>query len=105
MNKQIKPTVYRILREDKYAREDNWYLIEQVAIEMLPCEAGTAFRKVIQGLRYKGISAEGITRAKRKFFEEYPQYLEQNVEKARRKEEEEYFLEYGKHVPYVDYNL
>lgn len=48
---------------------------------------------------------EGITRARRKYFEEYPYEKVEKAEKARRKEEEEYFLEYGKHVPYVDYNL
>ena len=105
MNKQIKPTVYKILKEDEYAREDNWYLIEQVAIEMLPCEAGTAFGKVIQGLRYKGISAEAITRQKRYFFEDYPELETEKIRKIRRKEEEEYILENMKHIPDIGGNL
>ena len=94
MNKNIKKTVYKILREDKLAREDDWYLIQQTLIELLPCNAGTAFGQVLQGMRVKGISFEAITRCRRKFMEENPQLKEQNVEKARREEEQEYYLEY-----------
>ena len=94
MNRNIKKTVYKILREDKLAREDDWYLIQQALIELLPCNAGTAFGQVLQGMRVKGISFEAITRCRRKFMEENPQLKEQNVEKARREEEQEYYLEY-----------
>ena len=94
MNKNIKKTVYKILQEDEYAREDDWYLIQQALIELLPCNAGTAFGQVLQGMRVKGISFEAITRCRRKFMEENPQLKEQNVEKARREEEQKYYLEY-----------
>ena len=94
MNRNIKKTVYKILREDKLAREDDWYLIQQALIELLPCNAGTAFGQVLQGMRVKGISFEAITRCRRKFMEENPQLKEQTVEKARREEEENYYLEY-----------
>lgn len=94
MNKNIKKTVYRILKQDKLAREDDWYLIQQVLIEMLPCNSGTAFGEVLQGMKVQGISFEAITRQRRKFLEENPQLKEQNVENARREEEEKYYLEY-----------
>ena len=94
MNRNIKKTVYKILREDKLAREDDWYLIQQALIELLPCNAGTAFGQVLQGMKVQGISFEAITRQRRKFFEENPQLKVENVEKARREEEEEYYLEY-----------
>lgn len=94
MNRNIKKTVYRILEQDKLAREDDWYLIQQVLIEMLPCNSGTAFGQVLQGMKVQGISFEAITRQRRKFLEENPQLREQNVEKARREEEEKYYLEY-----------
>ena len=94
MNRNIKKTVYRILNEDKLAREDDWYLIQQVLIELLPCNSGTAFGQVLQGMRVQGISFEAITRCRRKFMEENSQLKEQNVEKARREEEQEYYLEY-----------
>ena len=105
MNKQIRPTVYKILKEDKLAREDDNYLILKVVQELEPELAGEAFINVMTKLKYKKISLEGITRARRKFFEEYPQYKELNVENARRKEEEEYFLEYGNHITYLGGNL
>lgn len=94
MNKKIKKTVYKILQEDEYAREDDWYLIQQVVIEMLPCDAGTAFGQVLQGMKVHGISFEAITRVRRKFFEEYPKLKVNKAEQARREEEEKYYLEY-----------
>ena len=66
MNKNIKPVVYRILDEDKLAREDTWYLIQKTILSLLNVNQGTAFGIVIQGMKYKGISFEAITRAKRK---------------------------------------
>lgn len=102
MNRNIKKTVYKILENDKYAREDDWYLIQQTLIQMLPCNSGTAFGQVLIGMKVKGISFEAITRCRRKFMEENPQFRVQNVEKARQKEEEEYYLEYSKHIPRID---
>ena len=94
MNRNIKKIVYRILNEDKLAREDDWYLIQQVLIELLPCNSGTAFGQVLQGMRVQGISLEGIARCGRKLMEERAQLKEQDVERARREEEEKYYLEY-----------
>lgn len=94
MNKNIKKTVYKILQEDEYAREDDWYLIQRTLMQMLNCNYGTAFGQVLQGMKVQGISFEAITRCRRKFIEENPQLKEQNVEKARREEEENYYLEY-----------
>ena len=93
MNKQIKPTVYRILKEDKQAREDDWYLIFKTLQEILPCGQGTAFGSILQGMRYKGISFEAITRQRRYFFEDYPELKTDKAEQARRKEEDEYIME------------
>ena len=102
MNKNIKKTVYKILGQDKLAREDDWYLIQQVLIKMLGCNQGTAFGQVLQGMKVKGISFEAITRQRREFLEENPQLRVENVEKARREEEENYYLEYSKHIPRID---
>ena len=98
MNRNIKKTVYKILEKDKLAREDDWYLIQQTLIEMLPCNVGTAFGQVLQGMKINGISFEAITRQRRKFLEENPQLKEQNIEEIRRQEEEGYYLEYAKHI-------
>lgn len=99
--REIKKTVYRILNEDEYARQDDNYLILRVVQELEPSIAGTAFSNVMQQLSFRGISLEGITRARRKFFEEHPELKVEKAEKARREKEEEYFLEYSKHVPYI----
>lgn len=102
MNKNIKKTVYKILEKDKLAREDDWYLIQQTLIQMLDCNQGTAFGQVLNGMKVQGISFEAITRQRRKFLEENPQYKVQNVEKIRREEEENYYLEHSRHIPRVD---
>jgi len=102
MNRNIKPVVYEILKNDELAREDNGYLIQQVLIKMLDVNQGTAFGQVIQGMRYKGISFEAITRAKRKFLEENPELVNGKAEEIRRQEEEEYIMEYAKHIPIID---
>ena len=94
MNRNIKKTVYKILEQDKLAREDDWYLIQQTVIQMLPCNTGTAFGQVLQEMKIQGISFEAITRQRRKFLEENPQLRVDNMERARREEEENYYLEY-----------
>ena len=94
MNRNIKKVVYEILSKDKLAREDTMYLIQQTIIKMLDVNQGTAFGIVIQGMKYKGISFEAITRAKRKFLEEHPELLAEETEQIRRQEEQEYQLEY-----------
>lgn len=62
---------------------------------MLPCNQGTAFGYVLQGMKYKGISFESITRHRRKFLEKHPELKDEKTEQARREEEEKYILEYG----------
>jgi len=102
MNRNIKKVVYSILEKDQLAREDTMYLIQQVLIEMLPCNAGTAFGQVIQGMKYKGISFEAITRCKRKWLEEHPNRISKEAEQIRREEEENYYMEYSNHIPHIN---
>lgn len=99
--REIKKTVYKTLQNDEYARGDDNYLILRVVQELEPSIAGTAFSNVMQQLSFRGISLEGITRSRRKFFEEYPSLKIEKAEKARREKEEEYYLEYSKHVPNI----
>lgn len=94
MNRNIKQVVYKILKEDSYARKDDWYLIQEASIRMTGCNPGTAFGQVLQAMKNKKISLESITRVRRKFFEEYPELKNAKVEQARRHKEEEYYLEY-----------
>lgn len=95
MNKNTKKVVYKILERDELARKDDWYLVQQTLIEMLPCNQGTAFGQVLQGMKYKGISFESITRHRRKFLEKHPELKDNETEQLRREEEENYILEYG----------
>ena len=101
MNRNIKKVVYEILSKDKLAREDTMYLIQQTIIKMLDVNRGTAFGIVIQGMKYKGISFEAITRAKRKFLEEHPDLVDDDTEQIRRQEEQEYEYEYSRHIPHI----
>ena len=96
MNKLIKKTVYSILDENEKAREDDNYLILKVVQDLEPDLAGTTFANVMFNLKDKKISLESITRARRRWAETHQDLLNSNVEKARRKEEENYFAEYSK---------
>ena len=96
MNKLIRKTVYKILDENKEAREDDNYLIFKVVQALAPDIAGTTFANVMFNLGNKQISLESITRARRKWAEQHRDLLNANVEDARRKEEENYFAEYAK---------
>ena len=54
-------------------------------------------------MKYKGISFEAITRAKRKWLEEHPEALDEETETIRRQEEQEYMFEYsGHHIPFIN---
>lgn len=99
--KEIKKTVYRILQEDEYARGNDNYLIMRVVQQLESDLAGTSFANVMQNITFKGISCESITRARRDWGKEYPELKIDKVERARRKKEEEYYLEYSKHIPHI----
>lgn len=94
--REIKKTVYGILLEDEYARGDDNYLIMRVVQELEPELAGTTFVNVMKKINYKGISCESITRARRDFNDDYPELKIGKAERARRKKEEEYYLEYAR---------
>lgn len=99
MNKKIKPTVYSILLEDEYARSNDNYLIMRVAQKLDPVLAGGKFVDI----RFSKLSMEGITRVRRDFFKTYPELEPEKATRVRRKEEQEYFLEYsGNHIPRID---
>lgn len=96
MKRPIKKTVYKILKQEEYARKNDCYLIMRVVQELEPELAGRTFTNVMQNINFMGISFEGITRARRKFFEDYPELKEEKSEKARREKEQEYYLEYSR---------
>lgn len=91
MNKKVKPIVYRILKESEYARSNDNYLIVKVSQELEPELAGSKFIDMM----FSKVSHEGITRARRQFFKEYPELKPDKITKIREKEEQDYFIEYG----------
>lgn len=104
MNKQIKNVVKKILEEDEYARGNDDYLILKVVQELRPELSGGLFATVMLNLKNcnkdKQITFEGITRARRKLQELYPNLRgNAETEQSRKKEEENYHVEYGNHIP------
>ena len=95
MKNEIRKITYKILKEDTKARIDDHYLILKVIERLEPELAKKNFTTVMENLKDKRISLESITRARRKFFEEYPQLKVKNVDNARRNLEKEYIKEYG----------
>ena len=100
MNKKIKQTVYQILLQDEYSRNNDNYLIVRVAQILDPELAGSKFIN----LRFSKLSMEGITRARRSFFKEFPELKPKEMTKIREQEEIEYHIEYGNenHIPFID---
>ena len=95
MKNEIRKVTYKILKEDIRAREDDNYLILRVIEKLEPDLAITRFSTALLELKWRKISFESITRARRKFFEEYPQYRVKNVDNIRKNLEKEYIKEYG----------
>ena len=86
MRKQIKKTVYKILLEDEYARENDNYLIVRVAQELDPITAGSTFVSLVSS----SLSLESVTRARRAFLKDNPRLKPKRITEIRKKEEQEY---------------
>ncbi len=95
---EIKKAVAKILKQDELARRDDSYLILRVVEEIEPNMASQTFVNVMLNAKYKGISFESITRARRKYLNDHPELKDTETEQARREEEENYILEYGKQI-------
>ena len=100
MNKRIKETVYKILKDDEYCRSNDNALLVRVAQILEPDLAGSMF----VNLRFSKLSFEGITRARRQFFKEFPKLKPKEMTKIREQEEIEYHIEYGNenHIPFIN---
>ena len=103
MNKKTKQVVYKILDEDEYARENDLYLTFRVLNQMLGINKDTAIWTVLSGMKVNGISFESISRRRRYWLEKHPDIKEQLKATPKREEEEqEYYLEFGNHIPHID---
>ncbi|MBO6233230.1 MAG: hypothetical protein J6N78_04145 [Clostridia bacterium] len=99
MNRETKKIVYNILENDKYAREDDNYLIFRTLNVMTGIDKSTAIVNVLNSMKYKGISFESITRHRRKWLEAHPDIKEKlKATEKREQEEENYYLEYARKI-------
>ena len=100
--KDVSNKTIEILQTDLYSRENDGYLQSEVVGKLEPELAKKDFKTVMRNLQNVGISMESITRARRKFFEDNPELKIAKTEKARREKEQEYYLEYSRHMPRID---
>ena len=100
---RLSKVVEKILEQDELAREDDNYLIFKVVQDIYPELAGTAFENVMLNARYKGISFESITRARRKVQRKRPELVNKEVQEIRQAEQIEYkeYASYN-HIPRID---
>lgn len=99
---QVKKSVYKILEEDARAREDDNYLIYRTVKILLPGISETFFKTTLLNLSKAGISFESITRFRRKFLEEHPEFKPKQFTRIREEEKRTYKREYSKHIPRID---
>lgn len=102
MRKDVAKVAREILQNEPCSRENDGYLIRRVVEKLEPNLYKKDFREVMDNLQFYKISCESITRARRKFLEQHPELVSKTTQEARRIEEENYFMEYSKHVPRLD---
>lgn len=101
MRRDVANKVREILQTEPYSRENDGYLIRRVIEELEPNLYRNSFKTIMDNLQFSGISIESITRERRRFFKENPELKVKKSEKARREKEQEYYLEYSKHIPMI----
>lgn len=102
MRKDVAKTTRKVLLEEPYSRENDGYLMRRVVEILEPDLYKKDFGTIMDNLQFYKISLEGITRARRKFFEENPNLKIEKTEVARREKEQEYFLEHVNHIPRIN---
>lgn len=101
MRRDVANKVREILQTEPYSRENDGYLIRRVIEELEPNLYRNSFKTIMDNLQFSGISIESITRERRRFFKENPELKVKKSEKARREKEQEYYLEYSKHISMI----
>lgn len=94
MNKNIQNIVKQTLEEYPETRKSDMELIVKVASKFAP--TNTSFAYCCFMLEKKGVSFESITRARRKMQHLYPNLRDEDAQKIRATEEENYYIEYGR---------
>ena len=87
---KVEEVVEQILRQDKYSRNNDIYLILKYITKVYPYEVGKRFEEAMTKVRKKGLSFESITRARRKIQNKYPELKNDKVANFRDKKQKEY---------------
>ena len=87
---KVEEVVEQILRQDKYSRNNDVYLILKYITKVYPYEVGKRFEEAMTNVSKKGLSFESITRARRKIQNKYPELKNDKVANFRDKKQKEY---------------
>ena len=87
---KVEEVVEQILRQDKYSRNNDIYLILKYITKVYPYEVGKSFEEAMTNVSKKGLSFESITRARRKIQNKYPELKNDKVANFRDKKQKEY---------------
>ena len=87
---KVEEVLEQILRQDKYSRNNDIYLILKYITKVYPYEVGKRFEEAMTNVSKKGLSFESITRARRKIQNKYPELKNDKVANFRDKKQKEY---------------
>ena len=87
---KVEEVVEQILRQDKYSRNNDIYLILKYITKVYPYEVGKRFEEAMTNVSKKGLSFESITRARRKIQNKYPELKNDKVANFRDKKQKDY---------------
>ena len=87
---KVEEVVEQILRQDKYSRNNDIYLILKYITKVYPYEVGKRFEEAMTNVSKKGLSFESITRARRNIQNKYPELKNDKVANFRDKKQKEY---------------
>ena len=87
---KVEEVVEQRLRQDKYSRNNDIYLILKYITKVYPYEVGKRFEEAMTNVSKKGLSFESITRARRKIQNKYPELKNDKVANFRDKKQKEH---------------
>lgn len=95
MNKKqrnmLQDTVLEVLKDDTNTRKDDFLLISKVLEKTNPETKDMTIGEVLIKAKELGLpSFSGITRARRKIFKKYPEFVPEDIKTIRKKEEQDY---------------
>ena len=92
---KVEEVVEQILRQDKYSRNNDIYLILKYITKVYPYEVGKRFEEAMTNVSKKGLSFESITRARRKIQSKHKELRATREVQEARAEEQDLYIEYA----------